>query len=99
MGIGNKFSEMLGEAYRRAGCRYFCKTANPRMGQHRDNSPLWKATSKNHVLRPDYIKQQDHDYHNMLHNALVHVNRDCFSHEYIGDGKQYEFSYGSKNKN
>jgi len=99
MGIGNKFSEMLGEAYRRAGCRYFCKTANPRMGQHRDNSPLWKTTSKNHVLRPDYIKQQDHDYHNMLHNALVHVNRDCFSHEYIGDGKQYEFSYGSKNKN
>ena len=96
MGIGNAFSEMLGEAYHLAGCRYFCKTANPRMGIHRDNSDKWKATSKNHVLRPDYLKQQKHNFHNMLNNSIMHVNRDCFSHEYIGDGKEYPFTLNQK---
>lgn len=32
MGIGNKLSETLGQAYIEKGCRYFAKTSNPRMG-------------------------------------------------------------------
>ena len=97
MGIGNRFSEALAEAYHRAGCRYFGKTANPRMGEHRDKSTLWKPTSKNHVLRKDYIRQNAPNFHNMLHNALCHVNRDCYSHEYIGDGVSYPYILDENN--
>ena len=93
MGIGNKFSEAIADAYVSAGCRYFSKTANPRVGQHRDNSTLWRATSKNHVLRKDYLRPNQNDFHNMIQSAQPHAFRDCFSHEYIGDGSKHEFSY------
>lgn len=55
MGIGNKLSEMIAEAYVNKGCRYFSKTANPRVGDHRDRSNAWKGTAHNHSARPDYI--------------------------------------------
>lgn len=40
MGVGNAFSEYLGEEYTKIGRRYFCKTSNPRMGEHRNKSEL-----------------------------------------------------------
>lgn len=91
MGIGNRFSETLAEAYHKAGCRYFSKTANPRMGEHRDNSPLWKPTSKNRHKRLDYNNMK-YDYNNMATLSRKHADRMCYSHEYIGDGKQYEYT-------
>lgn len=91
MGIGNRFSEAIAEIYHKAGGRYFSKTANPRMGIHRDNSDLWKPTSKNHILRSDYLKYKK-NYHNMSNNLIVHANRDCFSHEYVGDGIEYQWN-------
>lgn len=93
MGIGNKFSEAIAEAYHNAGCRYFSKTANPRMGEHRERSDRWKPTSKNRAKRRDYLGMTK-DYHGMLENALVHANRSCFSHEYVGDGVTHNFRYG-----
>lgn len=92
MGIGNRLSETIAQAYVECGCRYFGKTANPRMGEHRDKSPLWRATSKNHVIRKDYINYQKRDWHGMASNAMRHVFRDCYSHEYIGDGKTYPYT-------
>ena len=47
LGIGNKISEYFGELYLSQGYRYFGKTANPRMGEHRERSELWKATTSN----------------------------------------------------
>jgi len=91
MGIGNKFSEAIAEAYHNAGCRYFSKTANPRMGVHRDNSPYWRATSKNRRKRHDYINMK-YDYNNMATISRKHADRLCYSHEYIGDGIEHEYT-------
>lgn len=91
MGIGNKFSEAIAEAYHSAGCRYFSKTANPRVGEHRNKSSLWKPTSKNRKTREDY-NNATKDYHGMLKTSLLHADRLCYSHEYVGDGIQYEYN-------
>lgn len=91
MGIGTRFSEALGEAYHKAGCRYFSKTANPRMGEHRDKSKLWKPTSMNHKDRMDYLRQT-RDFNNTLALKQRLAQRVCYSHEYIGDGIKYGYS-------
>ncbi len=53
MGIGVKLSDFLGEYCLVQGFRFFSKTSHPRMGAYRDQSPLWKPTSKNGVMRSD----------------------------------------------
>jgi GNAT superfamily N-acetyltransferase len=78
MGIGVRFSDMIAQIHLNEGHRYFSRTAHPRMGLYRENSPLWKPTSKNKKLRKD-IK------HDKLYNNHVTDNkRICYSHEYIG---------------
>ena len=94
MGIGNKLSEMIAQAYVDCGCRFFVKTSNPRIGVHRDNSPLWKATIYNHKSREDYKKLLDDDKDTFLLNQDMlkkHMNRICYCHEYIGDGTIHEY--------
>jgi Acetyltransferase (GNAT) family. len=95
MGIGNKLSEMLGQCYVDNGCRYFVKTSNPRMGQHRDNSPLWRPTSHNHCARKDYAncikRDSDNKYRMSNEGLLKHMNRICYCHEYIGNGETHEY--------
>lgn len=83
LGIGVRCSDAIGEMFLADGCRYFSKTAHPRMGQYREQSPAWKATTKNRVIRSDYKsarKTKESNY------KLAHANRDCYSHEYIGRG-------------
>ena len=78
LGIGVRFSDAIGQIYLEKGLRYFSRTAHPRVGFYRENSPLWKPTSKNKKLRKD-VK------HNNVYNAHYADNkRICFSHEYIG---------------
>lgn len=100
MGIGNKLSETIAQAYIEKGCRYFCKTSNPRMGEHRNRSPLWKPTSTNGKARESYLTE-DGDIREATWNArygmkpeLVkkHAYRVCYSHEYIGDGTVYPYT-------
>lgn len=95
MGIGNKFSETIAQAYVDRGCRYFCKTSNPRMGEHRDRSSLWRATSHNKTARTDYFRN-DGTVRIMAKTSArmtqIHANRVCYSHEYIGDGKTYPYT-------
>lgn len=82
LGIGVKMSDAVAELFLKNGKRYFSKTAHPRMGEYRNNSPLWKATSKNMKARPDYLysnKSKEEAYKHL------HVNRICYSHEYIGN--------------
>lgn len=99
LGIGNKMSEMFGQAFIEKGCSYYAKTSNPRMGIHRDNSPLWKPTSHNHKAREEYLDKDGNVRERVKmsnHNALAHAFRVCYCHEYIGDGKKYDYTYVTK---
>ena len=104
MGIGNKFSEAIAQAYREKGCRYFSKTSNPRMGEHRNKSSLWRATSNNGKSRESYLDENGEIREGTWRAILtatygmspelvkLHAHRICYSHEYIGDGKVYPYT-------
>jgi hypothetical protein len=81
MGFGPRVSDAVGEIFLSDGCRYFSKTAHPRLGKYREASPLWKPTSKNRQSRKDYLQGRGtkEDGHKMKHRLRV-----CYSHEYIG---------------
>lgn len=100
LGIGNKMSEMFGQAFIEKGCQYFAKTSNPRMGEHRNRSKLWRATVTNQKARLDYLKNGEKRKGVMLSEELAyfHANRVCYSHEYIGDGTKYDYTYITKSK-
>jgi GNAT superfamily N-acetyltransferase len=79
MGIGVRFSNAIAQLHLDDGKRYFSRTAHPRMGFYRENSPLWKPTSKNKKLRTD-VK-----HINMFNDHYIDNKRVCFSYEYIGE--------------
>lgn len=98
LGIGNKVSELVAQAYLEKGCQYFGKTSNPRIGEHRDKSPLWKPTTHNHMARKDYLRKDGsvklvNEYQMKEELVKRHAQRICYSHEYIGDGTKYPFTY------
>lgn len=102
LGIGNKMSEMFGQAFIEKGCQYFAKTSNPRMGIHRDNSLLWKPTTNNHKSREDYLDKNGNVRKTVKmsnRNALAHAFRVCYSHQFIGNGTKYEYTYKTKTNN
>ena len=78
MGIGPRLSDMIAQMYIEDGCRYYSRTAHPRLISYRLNSPLWKPTSKHKKLRND-IK---HD--NVYKKHYADNKRVCGSFEYIG---------------
>jgi hypothetical protein len=82
LGIGIRISNWMGERCISLGRRYFSKTAHPRMGQYRDNSSLWKPTSKNHHSRKDNKTSRNKNYKEM--NNTLRINKWSYSHEYIG---------------
>jgi GNAT superfamily N-acetyltransferase len=90
MGIGTKFSDAIAEMYVSKGMRYFSKTAHPSFGEHRENSPLWRATSTNkksrkgsYLLKDGTIRPMK-GYGGNAQIALRDADRVCYSHEYIG---------------
>lgn len=96
LGIGNKMSEYFGELYLSQGYRYYAKTANPRMGEHRQKSNLWKATSTNLIQNKKVEDITIEDLHKVMahskigrvtteKSALLYLTRLCYSHEYIGN--------------
>ena len=88
IGIGNALSEAVAQAYVNLGYRYFSKTANPKCGVHRDNSPLWKPTSHNHSNRADYCKRANRTTKYDTKTLMMHSRRVCYSHEYIGSEQE-----------
>lgn len=81
LGIGVAVSDAVATVLTRIGCRYFSKTSHYKMGEYRENSPKWKATSKNKKARKDYKsdrKTKEHKY------KEKHIERVCYSHEFIG---------------
>jgi GNAT superfamily N-acetyltransferase len=82
LGIGTRISDAVGEIILSEGGRYFSKTSNHRMGDYRNRSAKWRATSKNNRDRKDYAsgrntKESGHSWR--------HINRVCYSHEYLGE--------------
>jgi len=84
MGLGSRISDLIASYHIRDGLRYFAKTAHPALGEYRERSSSWVATSKNARARLDYIKStySSNKYSESL--KLKHALRVCFSHEYIG---------------
>lgn len=78
MGIGVRFSDAIGQIHIEQGHRYFSRTAHPRMIWYRENSPLWKPTSKHKKLRTDVT------YQNVYNNHYADNKRICGSFEYVG---------------
>jgi hypothetical protein len=78
MGIGVRFSDAIGQIHIDQGHRYFSRTSHPRMIYYRENSPLWKPTSKHKKLRTDVgIKD-------VYKNHFFDNKRICGSFEFIG---------------
>lgn len=78
LGIGMRLSDAVAELHLQEGKRYFSRSAHPRIGFYRNNSPLWRPTSKNQKLRTDI------NHENVFKNHYADNKRVCFSHEYIG---------------
>jgi ABC-type lipoprotein export system ATPase subunit/GNAT superfamily N-acetyltransferase len=93
MGIGTAFSDAIAQIYVDRGLRYFSKTAHPSFGEHRENSPLWRATSTNRKSRKGSYLLKDGTvrampgYGGNAQIALRDADRICYSHEYIGPKK------------
>ena len=104
MGVGTGMSDAIAQAFISKGCRYFSKAANPRIGEHREHSPYWRATSRNKNTRHDYFDKngnaRGNDKYRMNDEMMkYHSNRMCYSHEYIGDGTIYPYTLKKENDN
>ncbi len=86
-GLGSRLSDTVAKMYYDNGCRYFSKTAHPKLGEHRERSDLWKPTSKNRVSRKNDYRDDSGEYHRFKHRSK-HEDRICYSHEYVGDGSR-----------
>jgi ABC-type lipoprotein export system ATPase subunit/GNAT superfamily N-acetyltransferase len=90
LGIGTAFSDAIAQIYVDRGLRYFSKTAHPSFGEHREKSPLWRATSTNQKSRKASYLLKDGSirampgYGGNAQIALRDADRVCYSHEYIG---------------
>lgn len=90
MGIGTAFSDAIAQMYVDRGMRYFSKTAHPSFGEHREKSPLWRATSTNRKSRKSSYLLKDGSIRSMpgyggnAEIARRDADRVCYSHEYIG---------------
>ncbi len=90
LGLGSKLSDTIAQMYIDKGCRYFSKTAHPKLGEHRNRATNWKPTSMNNVSRKSsYMGMASSDkkrgaYTGFDYNS--HAERICYSHEYIGEG-------------
>ncbi len=79
MGIGTFFSDSIARLYVHTGRRYFSRTSHPRMGEYRQNSPLWRPTSsslRRQTPQKAVTEISDH--------WKTDEKRICYSHEFTG---------------
>lgn len=81
LGIGARLSNWLGEyVVAIKGGRFFSKTAHPRLGTYRENSPYWRATRSNRkVPTVEAALPQAKNF-----GWVADTTRVAWSHEYIG---------------
>lgn len=78
LGLGAKISEFTASMYKSIGYRYFTKTVHPALGEYRENSNKWKATSKN-LLDPKKLSGNKNFTNWDRRNVFA------YCHEYIGE--------------
>ena len=78
MGIGPRLSNAIAQIHIDEGHRFFSKTSHPRLINYRENSPLWKPTSKHKKMRKDVTDK------NTYKNHVYDNTRLCGSFEYVG---------------
>lgn len=90
MGLGSRLSDLIASYHVSSGCRYFAKTAHPALGEYRERSTSWKATSMNKVSRASsYLgsrerrKERRYGAYNSF-DFEAHAHRVCYSHEFVG---------------
>jgi len=81
LGIGNKFCEWVADSLVKENKRFFCKTANIKLGEYRNRSKKWRPTSKNKKSRKS--SELKYNYNNLINRNILE-KRICYSHEYIG---------------
>jgi GNAT superfamily N-acetyltransferase len=74
-GLGPQISQVMGAYLLSQGFRYFCKTSHHRLGEYRNNSPLWRPTTQN-------LKARDNPEKNLRWRRKEVVS---YSHEFLGD--------------
>jgi energy-coupling factor transporter ATP-binding protein EcfA2 len=91
LGVGKALSNTVAQFFIDEGCRYFSKTAHPKLGESRQKDGRWRATSTNLVSRTSYKavaerlgdgKQAFGGFSSEYYKK--HLSRLCYSHEYIG---------------
>jgi energy-coupling factor transporter ATP-binding protein EcfA2 len=92
LGIGKLLSETIGQEYLDRGLRYFSKTSHPVLGEYRNSSSKWRATSTNMMKRPSYLKKdgtarKQKGFGKTIESIYRDAGRLCYSHEYIGETK------------
>ena len=93
LGIGTRFSDAIADIHIENGFRYFSKTSHMRMGQYREQSNKWRATSTNLADRSKSADKKGA----WSHWKMV-KKRICYSHEYIGENnKSYNPKYNFLN--
>ena len=95
LGFGNKISEYFADIYTKNGYLYYVRTANPRMGEHRDkHDDLWEKTEHNHKSRfrlgnidSDGNLTESWKKHTMMSQdkLLQYTKRTCYSHRYCAN--------------
>lgn len=85
LGIGPRISDSIAQLHKDNGKRFFSKTAHLRLGEYREQSALWRGTSKNKKKRSDYDDMSKHGNKHSESLLKKHEHRVCFSHEYIGE--------------
>jgi GNAT superfamily N-acetyltransferase len=88
-GIGPRLSNWVAELYVKGGRRYFSQTAHPRLGNYREQSPEWKATSMNLKMRGNAKRYEEiaerRKNRDVFSKWIPNGNRLMFSHEFIGN--------------
>lgn len=83
LGIGPRFSDYVANLYVDNGRRFFSKTAHPRLGEYRQHSLEWKATSKNMKKRTDGDQVRE-NVQDRFKSWVLNNERFTYSHEFIG---------------
>lgn len=81
LGLSKQLSDYVASLYINSNKRFFSKTAHPKLGESRERSTKWIATSKNKKKRLDYKGLNKYD----AKNKMIHKYRLTYSHEYVGE--------------
>jgi len=80
LGFGKSISNSIAQLYKDEGKLMYSKTAHPKLGIYRENSPLWVGTSKNLVKRGAKESANSN-----FSDWKVITDKLAYSHKYLGD--------------